>query len=216
MAAVSSGNERWSSLSLALLFWKQPPRGLFGPIPAALAKSLKDAFLDEEPVPLKSQPVPDPCFGQKGSYAHETRNFILFSTAVRYKGYFSLSTRSPHCWHLRLLRDISSQKIQGAKWEMGKFLSGLLNWMYILLWCGKRNCCSFIPLVSIPEPVLVIRAGFLCLLFVHTLFRSKLVTGIISRLFKILFFLYNGGVVNFGVKKKFYAFSFSHSPPTPH
>ena len=81
---------------------------------------------------------------------------------------------------------------------------------------GKRNCCSVIPLVSIPEPVLVIRAGFLCLLFVHTLFRSKLVTGIISRLFKILFFLYNGGVVNFGVKKKFYAFSFSLSPPTPH
>lgn len=45
-----------------LLLWKQPLGGLFGPVPSALAKSLKEACLDKQPIPLNPQPVPDPCF----------------------------------------------------------------------------------------------------------------------------------------------------------
>lgn len=117
------------SLSCSLVLGTTSMVSILFPIPPALAKSLKDGFLDEEPSPLNPQRVPDPWFWQKGSHAHETRNLIFFLTAVRYKGCFSLSARSPHCWHLHLLRDFPSQNIHGPNERRGKFLWGLLNWM---------------------------------------------------------------------------------------
>lgn len=84
---------------------------------------------------------------------------------------------------------LPARKFMGPHERQGS-LWGLLNWMQILLWCGKWNCCSVIPLVSIPEPVqspssssslgLAPSVSSLCPPFRK--FRSELVTGTTSKL----------------------------------
>ena len=48
------------SLSCSLVLGTTSMGSILSPTPPALAKSLKDVFLDEEPAPFNPQPVPDP------------------------------------------------------------------------------------------------------------------------------------------------------------
>ena len=86
---------------------------------------------------------------------------------------------------------------QGS-WIECKFYSDMEN----------ETAAQSFPLVSVPEPVLVIRAGSLCLFFVHTLFSSKLVAGITSKLFILVYSFFN-----FGVKEKVLCIFFFPFPP---